>query len=218
MLNDNVTFSSLTIVAGSSITATGSSDGLYFYTPNNNNWLFTGTTADIGRQSVRLTPTQITMADTIIGSPPDMTLNMGGSLMKSNASNFLCSDLSSTCLSKPYSFGGTPGNTSFVNIDSAGKIATGAKHKTALLTIGGSAIIGTGYSEVASLPTNGLVVTGGITPGSKTKANLQALTPINTAETYYCSDCANTINCVSTGTVQGAFAAEQAVNRTTVCN
>lgn len=151
------------------MTCDSSSDGLYFYTPNNNNWLFTGTTADIGRQSVRLTPTTITMSDTIIGSAPDFTLSLGGATIKGNPSSFLCSDLSSTCLAFPIAPGNTPGTGSGVQMDNTGRINTGGiKQKNAKLAVGGSALIGTGYSDIGAMPTNGIKVMGEVITSSLT--------------------------------------------------
>lgn len=61
-------------------------------------------------------------------------------------------------------------------------------------------------------------VTGRFTQPSFALAQLKVKTPRFVGEKYYCSDCSNTLECTSTGTVNAySFAASQAANRTTVC-
>lgn len=49
------------------------------------------------------------------------------------------------------------------------------------------------------------------------KENIGSFTPTAEGQIYYCTNCSSTINCVSTATTRGGYAAEQATNRTTAC-
>lgn len=52
----------------------------------------------------------------------------------------------------------------------------------------------------------------------RTLAQLKAVTPKKKGLMYFCTDCANALVCISTGTAIYGFANMQAANRTTACN
>lgn len=81
---------------------------------------------------------------------------------------------------------------------------------------GGAA--GSGFEQNVQAST--FTVEGGyIQHGSASKSWFSSTVPSGLGQEKYCSDCANTINCISTGTVNnGDWAAVQAANRTTRCN
>lgn len=56
------------------------------------------------------------------------------------------------------------------------------------------------------------------TLGSSTTAGLAGTTPSAVNQAWYCSNCVNALVCISTAIAKGAFASEQATNRTTACN
>lgn len=73
----------------------------------------------------------------------------------------------------------------------------------------------TSFSPTVTISTT----TGAFGLAPKTKAQLSALRPESVGQQFYCSDCASALVCVSTGTAtNGAWASQQASNRTTACN
>lgn len=126
-------------------------------------------------------------------------------------------------------YGGTTG-TSRLTINSSGNVivSTGAFYIGT--TAPGVFMSSTGYSSFAgpftvvggSVTLTGLVsqstttMTGGFSFFSRTIAQLNAMTPANVGQTYYCSNCAQQAICVSTGTGQGAFTSPH--DKATHCN
>lgn len=75
------------------------------------------------------------------------------------------------------------------------------------------------YSATTGLSVSSGTVSAKLTIPSMTIAQSQNRAPSAAGvETFYCSNCTNALTCVSTGTANGAYASQQAANRTTACN
>lgn len=77
------------------------------------------------------------------------------------------------------------------------------------------------YADFTSISVNSQTqppVNGTMQLGSFTASSLSGQIPTASGQQYYCSNCSNALTCISTGTTTGAYASEQALNRTTACN
>lgn len=74
------------------------------------------------------------------------------------------------------------------------------------------------YSPTTGVSVSTITATARFVQPTYTKAQLAARTPTIAGEQAYCSDCANCLTAISTSTALGAWASQQATNRTTACN
>ena len=173
-------------ISGSTITIsyTGSSGGVSVYPATStasfpygyaaSSAVFTGTDGilvksasggSLGVSSTTIIPGKIYINPNATG-PSSAWLYMGNgptasSYLRKYNSDYLCSDLSSTCASLPWVFGnGSVGDT--VYIDDTGRVGTNYSvwQKNSKLIVGGPAVIGSGYSDIGAMPVNGLRVMG----------------------------------------------------------
>lgn len=72
-------------------------------------------------------------------------------------------------------------------------------------------------NTMVTVSPSGTTIFGYTVHGSSTTGGLAGTIPSAVNQMWYCSDCANALTCISTGTAKGAFSSMQATGRTTGC-